>query len=112
MSQRVCFTEVNGVLYPEVFSSLPDMDEAIALAKEMVEEGLISPADDYDVWSVWYEVGEGESGMDTFFSNDTLIRWYEDFDMHVAEAGYTAERINIQALCVRDNEVYEEDEDE
>lgn len=103
MSQTVKFTRIEDTLYPEVLRGLPDRAEAISMAQEMVEDGLISESDDlYEVVTHWYEIGEGESGMDTFFSDEQLLKWEEngEFVKKVEEAGYNAEHIECQTLYV------------
>lgn len=116
MSQTVRFTEVNGAFYPEVFTAFPDRDEAVSMAQEMVEDGAILPSDDYyEVATEWFEVGEGESGMHTFFDDETIIEWHNkgDFVKRVTDAGYNVEYIGTQTLYVPAEEVNgEEDEEE
>ena len=118
MSQTVKFTRIEDALYPEVLRGFPDKDEAISMAQEMVEDGLIPESDDlYEVVTHWYEIGEGESGMHTFFSDEQLLKWEQDgeFAKMVEAAGYNAEHIESQTLYVdaTDGAVdYDEDESE
>lgn len=103
MSQTVKFTRIEDTLYPEVLRGFPDKGEAISMAQEMVENGLISQSDDlYEVVTHWYEIGDGESGMHTFFSDEQLLKWEEDgvFTKMVEAAGYNAEHIERQTLYV------------
>ena len=115
MSQTVIFSMVNGTLYPEISSSLPDRDDAIAIAQEMVLEDLILPCDDdYEVSSVWYEIGDGESGMDFYFSCDQLVKWEANgcFLNRVESSGYAAEQISSNTFYLNADEVNEDDVDE
>ena len=76
MSQTMRITEINGAFYPEIFTSFPDRDDAIALIEYAVKDAWLSPSDEYEVVTEWYEIGEGESNSDTFFADETLIDWY------------------------------------
>ena len=103
MSQTVKFTRIEDVLYPEVLRGFPDTDEAISMAQEMVADDLIPVCCGlYEVVTHWYEIGEGESGMDTFFSDEQLLEWEAngEFVKMVESAGYNAEHIECQTLYV------------
>lgn len=103
MSQTVKFTEIDNTLYPEVLRSFPDRGEAISMAQEMVEDDAIPRNDDsYEVVTEWYEIGEGECGMNTFFSDEQLLNWRTagNFLEMVEAAGYNVEHIETQTLYV------------
>ena len=117
MSQTVRFTEINGAFYPEVFTGFPERDEAISMVEDMVEDGAILPSDDYyEVVAEWYEIGDGECGMHTFFSEEDLIEWHNkgNFMEKVKAAGYTVEHIQSHTIRVNadDVEIQGEDEDQ
>ena len=113
MSQTVRFTEINGALYPQVFTSFPDHEEAVILIKDMVEDGVILPSDDYyEVITKWYEIGEGESGMDVFFSDEELMEMKnkDKFERAVEKAGYEVEFISDDYIKISADELEESDE--
>ena len=114
MSQTARFTEVNGVLYPEASGGYPDRELAISVAKEMVEDNLISPSDDYEVNTAWYEIGGGESGMDTYFSDETLVKWKNEgvFEKMVQNGGYDAECIETRTFFLNGEDVNEDEDEE
>ena len=109
MSQTVVFMEVNGVIYPDNLGGYPDRDEAISVAKEMVDDDLIALSDDYEVFTEWYEIGDGESGMDTFFSSDALVSWRKAdvFEKNVEDAGYPVDCIEHRSFFLHGEEVNE-----
>lgn len=115
MSQTVKFTRVDDVLYPEVLRGFPDKDEAVSMAQEMLETNLITMNTGwYEVVTHWYEIGEGESGMDTFFSDDQLLEWEEngEFVKMVEAAGHYAQHIETQTLELTVDEVHGGDEED
>ena len=115
MSQTVKFTRIEDTLYPEVLRGFPDKDEAISMAQEMLETNLISMNTGwYEVVTHWYEIGEGESGMHTFFSDEQLLEWEEngEFVKNVETAGYNTEHIEVQSLELTAEEVQGDEEDE
>lgn len=112
MSQTVVFVEVNGVLYPDNLGGYPDRELAVSIAKEMVDDELISPSDEYEVCTEWHELGDGESGMDWFFPSDTLVEWRknDEFEKKAEEAGYNVQCIEKQTFHLSSEEI-NEDED-
>ena len=73
MSQRAVFIEVDGMLYNEIFRSMPDYDECVSIIKDigLDTEGSV------DVVAAWYEIGEGESDTDEFFKEAELLHLYD-----------------------------------
>lgn len=115
MSQTVKFTRIEDILYPEVLRGFPDRDEAISMTQEMLEANLIAMNTGwYEVVTHWYEIGEGESGMDTFFADEQLLEWEEngEFIEKVEAAGYNVEHIEAQTVEVIAEEVIEDDDDD
>lgn len=111
MSQTVVFMEVNGVLYPDSLR-YPDKELAVSITKEMVDDELIAPCDDYEICTEWHEIGDGESGMDTFFSNDTLVEWKknDEFEKRAEDAGYDVQCIEKRTIFLSSEDVNEDDE--
>ena len=113
MSQTVRITEINGALYPQIFTAFHDYEEAISMVTEMIEDGFILPSDDYyEVVTVWYEIGEGESGTDVFFSDEELLEMINKgiFVREVEKAGYEIELITDDNIKIRADELEELDE--
>ena len=115
MSQTVKFTRIEDVLYPEVLRGFPDKDEAISMVHEMLETDLVALNTGwYEVATHWYEIGEGESGMDTFFDDEQLLEWEEngEFVKMVEAAGHYAQHIETQTLELTVDEVHGDDEED
>lgn len=109
MSQSVRFVKVEDTLYPDLVYGMPDLDEAIGIVSDMLEDGLISPSDEYEVITYWYEIGEGESGMDWYFSDEILIRWESEgnFEKFVEKFGYDLEKISDDRVVVNHDQLEE-----
>lgn len=112
MSQTMRITEINGAFYPEIFTSFPDRDEAIALIEYAVKDAWLSPSDEYEVVTEWYEIGEGESNSDTFFTDETLIDWYNkggvsEIIAQVKAKGYEVEHIQTDTICIDAEDIEE-----
>ena len=78
MSQRAVFITVNGNVVDEVFNSVPDYDDMVNACED---EGYEYDEDsDYyaNVEYEWIEIGEGESGSDDFFDDETLLDLYKE----------------------------------
>lgn len=79
MSQKAVMIRVNGNLHEEVFTNVPDYDEAIQICKDFgydESDGNFA-GDCILVEYEWIEIGDGESGTDTFFDDETLRSLYE-----------------------------------
>lgn len=112
MSQTMHITEINGAFYPEIFTSFPDRDDAIALIEYAVKDAWLSPSDEYEVRTEWYEIGEGESNADTFFTDETLIDWYNkggvaEIIRQAKEKGYEVEHIQTDTICIDADDIDE-----
>ena len=95
MSQTAVMVRVNGNLFPEVFSSVPDYDDAVQICKDF---GYEKSDADYDgdyicVEYEWVEIGDGESGIDEFFDDETLRHIYDAYrwDDELENLGYSVE---------------------
>ena len=55
------------------------------------------------------EIGDGESGMDTFFSSDALVSWRKAdvFEKNVEDAGYPVDCIEHRSFFLHGEEVNE-----
>lgn len=96
MSQTVRISTINDVFYEEIKTSFPDQEECIYMVKEALEEGYVAENDMYEVETHWYEIGDGESGTDTFFTDDELIEWYKkgeisEIEKNAEERGHYVE---------------------
>lgn len=112
MSQTMRITEINGAFYPEIFTSFPDRDDAIALIEYAVKDAWLSPSDEYEVKTEWYEIGEGESNSDTFFTDETLIDWYNkggvaEIIRQAKEKGYEVEHIMTETMFIDAEDIEE-----
>lgn len=110
MSQTVRFVKVNDVFYPEVFTVFPDKEEAMVFVVEMVEDEELDRDEEYEISAIWYEVGEGESRTDEFFTDKELIRMcengnYDVFEKRVKERGYEVHDIQKETIFVYDSEM-------
>ena len=112
MSQSMRITEINGAFYPEIFTSFPDRDDAIALIEYAVKDAWLSPSDEYEVVTEWYEIGEGESNSDTFFADETLIDWYNkggvaEIICQAKARGYEVEHIQTDTISIDAEDIEE-----
>lgn len=112
MSQTMRITEINGAFYPEIFTSFPDRDEAISLIEYAVKDGWLSASEDYEVNTEWYEIGTGESNSDTFFTDETLIEWYNkggvpEIIRHAEKQGYEVEHIQNDSITIEHCDIEE-----
>lgn len=90
MSQKAILVRVEGNLVPEVFHSIPDYEEMCHICKDNGWDGTEEYiSDSYHVEYEWLDIGEGESGLDSFIDDETLLYLYEcrDFE-HVLMSKY------------------------
>lgn len=111
MSQKAVFVRINGNLHNEVLFSVPDHDEMIQVCKDFGYESTDGEYDgDYiNVEYDWVDIGDGESGVDTFFDDETLCALYDSYDWekNFENMGYNAESIETGS----DEVLYSELED-
>lgn len=108
MSQKAVLVRVNGNLVQEVFSSVPDYDEAVQICiDEGYGEDFITIYDNLLVEYEWIDIGEGESGIDHFIDNETLLFIYDpyDYEKHI----YEMFGLNVETVQTGRYEVYIED---
>ena len=80
MSQKAVLVRVDGNLIPEVFHSVPDYDDMGQICIDNGFDGTEeSYTDYYNVEYEWIEIGEGESGMDSFIDDETLLHIYDAY---------------------------------
>ena len=90
MSQKAILVRVEGDLVPEVFHSVPDYEEMCQICTDNGWDGTEEHiSDSYHVEYEWLDIGEGESGLDSFIDDETLLNLYErrDFE-HVLLSKY------------------------
>lgn len=66
-------------MIPEVFSSVPDYEEAIQICKDNGYEYQDYYSDYYLLEYEWIDIGEGESGVDEFIDDETLLFLYDSY---------------------------------
>ena len=111
MSQTAVFVRINGNLHEEVFTHVPDHDDMIQICKDFGYESSDGSFDgDYiNIEYEWIDIGEGESGMDTFFDDESLCVLYNSYEWekNFENIGYDAESIETGS----DEVLYSELED-
>lgn len=105
MSQTMRIPKINDSFYGEILTYFPDEEEAQEMVKEAMTDGCLSEYGDYEVSTDWYEIGEGESNTDYFFSDEELIEWYnsggiEEIEKRASEKGYNVEHIQTDTVYV------------
>ena len=105
MSQTMRIPKINDSFYGEILTYFPDEEEAQEMVKEAMTDGCLSEYGDYEVTTDWYEIGEGESNADYFFSDEDLIEWYnsggiEAIEKILSEKGYNVEHIQTDTVYV------------
>lgn len=97
MSQRAVFVRLNGNLHKEIFPSVPDYEEMIQICKDFGYEPSDGKLDGNYIFLEyeWIEIGNGESGADFFFDDDTLLYIYNSYEWEnqFLELGYEVEII-------------------
>ena len=105
MSQTMRIPKINDSFYGEILTYFPDEEEAQEMVKEAMTDGCLSEYGDYEVTTDWYEIGEGESDTDYFFSDEELIEWYnvggiEEIEKRAREKGLDVEHIQTDTVYV------------
>lgn len=85
MSQRVVFVDYFSIIHltSSVYSYIPDEDE------------MKNECEDYDPGMIeahwyWYDIGEGESDTDCFYTDEQLMKLWEEgvFEEQIEKDGY------------------------
>lgn len=81
MSQTAVMIRVNGNLHKEIYPSVPDYNEAIQICKDFGYESSDGKFDgDYILVEYeWLDIGDGESGVDTFYDDEMLFDLYDAY---------------------------------
>ena len=111
MSQKAVLVRVEGNLIPEVFSSVPDYDEAVQICKDNGYEYKDYYSDYYMLEYEWIYIGDGESGTDEFIDEETLLFLYDSYDYEeeiYKQFGLNAESIETGTIEVMLNDLKEE----
>lgn len=114
MSQKAVLVRVNENLVQEVFNSVPDYEEAVQICKD---EGYEAEDDYFSNYCYveyeWLDIGEGESGVDEFINDETLLAIYDsdDYERHIYETfGLNVEVIESGSYEVLIEDLEEEDD--
>ena len=76
MSQKAVFVKIDNNIVPEIFSCVPDYDDAIQICRDYADKFKLYEGGVYELEYEWYDIGEGESGMDTFVEEERLLELY------------------------------------
>lgn len=81
MSQKAVLVRVNGNLIQEVFNWVPDYEEMCQICIDNGYDGAeeTSYTDYYNVEYEWIDIGEGESDIDSFIDDETLLFIYDAY---------------------------------
>lgn len=107
MSQKAVLVRVEGNLIPEVFSHIPDYDEAVQICKNYGYEYKDFYSDYYMLEYEWIEIGDEESGTDEFIDDKILLLLYGFFDYE--EKIYELFGLNVETVETGTIEVMLED---
>lgn len=103
MSQSAVLVRVEGNLIPEVFSSVSDYEEAIQICKDNGYEYQDYYSNYYLLEYEWIDIGEGESGVDEFIDDETLLALYDSYgyeDVIYDEFGLNVEIVESGSIEV------------
>lgn len=104
MSQKAVFVTINGTVYEEVFSHIPDREELIQLCKDEGYTADMDNVSDYIyVEYEWIEIGEGESNTNEFFSEEALLHMYQSGDF--TKTVYELLSLNVYVIEYDDMEI-------
>ncbi len=97
MSQRVVYLQLSDDNYATCHygeTSVPDEDYVVSLAEDYDLKGNI------ECLYEWYEIGEGESDTDTFFTDDEIADMFEsgNFVKACEEKGYDCELVEYGTI--------------
>lgn len=80
MAQRAVMIRIDSNLIPEIFHHVPDYEELVVICKDHDYSGDEIIFDYYLAEYEWIEIGEGESGLDEFLDEETLLAIYDQYD--------------------------------
>lgn len=97
MSQKAVLVRIEGNLIQEIFCSIPDYEDACQICIDNDWDGTENHYSNYyNVEYEWIDIGEGESGIDSFIDDETLLYLYDcpDYEKVIKEQfGYDVETI-------------------
>lgn len=96
MSQRVVIIELNDTnkIFRHIQSNVPDQEEIEQLSQDYEMCGSMEAT--YE----WYEIGEGESDTDTFFTEEELESMSEDLEKNCETKGIYCELIQSGTYAI------------
>lgn len=114
MSQTIRIVEINDLFSGEILTYFPGEDEARGMVEDALSDGWLPEDDDYYITTTWYEIGEGESDTDEYFSEDELVNWYNkggisEIEKNVMEKGYDINRIQSHTINISSSEIEYQD---
>lgn len=97
MSQRAVFIEVDGEQYDEILSSVPDEEECLSICLDMNMENS-----EHEIKYEWYEIGDGESDTDEFFTEKELldVKRKDEFEEYMEKQGYTTGLVQSGTIVI------------
>lgn len=102
MAQKVVFVFVNE-LSDEILSFTPDKDDCIQIARDMGYEASENNTG-VNVRFEWYDIGEGESDTDTFFSDEELYQIMKNrkqsFQKEIEKKGFICELVQEDNIFI------------
>lgn len=111
MAQKVVFVFVENELSDEILSFTPDKDDCIQTARDMGYEASENDTG-VNVRFEWYDIGEGESDTDTFFSDEELYQIMKDrkqgFQKEIEQRGFICELVQEDDVFILNEDLEEE----
>lgn len=108
MAQTVTFITINGELYPNFEGGVLDQRwQTIEYVENMISEKLIDIDDEYDVESTSYNIGDGEAGVDHYYSDEQLFEYFKsgNFEEKVESDGYSVDAYNTSGYSIDHSEL-------
>lgn len=110
MAQKVVFIFVENELSEEILSFTPDKDELIQAARDMEYETSENDTG-VNVQFEWYDIGEGESDTDIFFSDKELYQIMknrkQNFQKEIEQRGFFCELIQEDDIFIPNEDLEE-----
>lgn len=111
MSQTAVMIRVNGNIHKEIYSHVPEYDDAIQICKDFgysYDDGNFD-GDYILVEYEWLDIGPGESGADEFYDEEYLLTIYDSYGYEklIEADGYDVEVIESGSYEVGFNELEE-----
>lgn len=97
MSQRAVFIKVDNELYEEIFHSVPDEEDCLSICLDVgMESG------EHEIEYEWYEIGDGESDTDEFFTEEELLdmKRKDRFEKYMEKQGYETELVQTGTIVI------------